>query len=64
MDGEIWSIAVVGGPILLGLALLWGYLQSRKREKEIDPLRSSDDPSQGMKGAGVSPDTVKDPTAR
>lgn len=59
MPSEIWSIAVVGGPILLGLALLWAFLQSRKRERQIDPLRSASDPSLGMKGADVSPDTIR-----
>jgi hypothetical protein len=59
MPSEIWSIAVVVGPILLGLAVLWGFLQSRKRERDIDPIRSGSDPSFGMEGADVSPDTIK-----
>lgn len=44
----LWGGAIIGGPILLGLALMWGKRQSAKRDKQIDPTRPSDDPAQGM----------------
>ena len=53
MDGGNWSAApwalvIIGGPLILGLAMLMGRLRSRKRDKQIDPVHPSDDPGQGM----------------
>jgi hypothetical protein len=62
MYGQFWSIAVVGGPIILGLALLWGFLQTRRREREVDHRRAGDDPSFGMEGAGVATGERQTPT--
>lgn len=39
--------AGIGGFILLAL-LLWGWMQSRRRNDQIDPATPSDDPSKGM----------------
>jgi hypothetical protein len=46
---EPWAIAVIGGPILLGLALAWGMMRSRKQDNRIDPNTPSDDPAKGMR---------------
>ena len=43
-----WAIAVIGGPILLGLALVWGRSRSGKAADRADPDTSSDDPSKGL----------------
>lgn len=45
---SLWFFAVVGGFILLGLFLAYGFIQSRKKDAEIDPATPSDDPSKGM----------------
>jgi hypothetical protein len=45
----IWLIVVVGGPILLGLAMLWGRTQSNKRDRQVDPNTPADDPARGMR---------------
>lgn len=29
-DGAIWSIVTIGGPILLGVVILWAILRNRK----------------------------------
>jgi hypothetical protein len=60
MPSGFWAFAVIGGPILLGLALLWGLLQARRRDRQIDPVRSGSDPSLGMEGADLSPDTIRE----
>jgi hypothetical protein len=31
MEGSLWAIATVLGPVLLGLALIWGVMSYRKR---------------------------------
>ena len=43
-----WGIVIVGGPLLLGLALLWAMMRSRKASDRADPNTPSDDPSKGM----------------
>ena len=60
----MWGFALIGGPLLLFLALLWARMRASKREGQVDHVRSKSDPSYGMEGAGVSPDTVKDKTPR
>ncbi|WP_162998192.1 hypothetical protein [Brevundimonas lutea] len=48
-DGApMWLFVVLGGAILLGLALAWGQRQSRKRDDEVDPDTPGDDPSKGL----------------
>lgn len=44
-----WLFVVVGGPLLLGLALLWGRTQASKRDQQIDPNTPADDPAKGMR---------------
>jgi hypothetical protein len=43
-----WLAVVIGGPILLGLALAYAKLRTGKLDREIDPNHSADDPAQGM----------------
>jgi hypothetical protein len=33
----LWAFVVIGGPILLGLAILYGTIQYRKRDRRLDP---------------------------
>lgn len=44
----IWLFIVIGGPILLGLALAWGKLQSGRKDRQTDPHTPADDPAKGM----------------
>jgi hypothetical protein len=37
MEG-IWAFVIVGGPIILGIALLYGFISYRRRDKRLDPL--------------------------
>lgn len=37
MEAFPWGIVIVGGPLLLGLALLWAMLRSRKAADRADP---------------------------
>lgn len=32
----LWAFVVIGGPILLGLAILYGTIQYRKRDRRMD----------------------------
>lgn len=32
----IWAFVVIGGPILLGLAILYGTIQYRNRNRRLD----------------------------
>ena len=45
-----WVFAVIGGPVLLGVALAFAKFRAGKRNQQIDPTRSADDPAQGMHG--------------
>jgi hypothetical protein len=36
------------GAFLLLAVLLWGWMQTRKRDDQIDPATPADDPSKGM----------------
>lgn len=61
-----WAFVIVGGPVLLGLLLVWMAVQTGRRNKRIDPSTPSDDPSQGMTGHDVAepnrrPDTPSRP---
>ncbi len=31
-----WAFVVIGGPILLGIAILYGTIQYRKRDRRLD----------------------------
>lgn len=55
MDAFPWGFVVVGGPIILGLAIAWAYFRSAKRDRRIDPETPSDDPSKGMTGHDTAP---------
>ncbi len=48
MDSFPWLFVVLGGAILLGIALAWGQFQSRKRDDQVDPHTPGDDPSKGL----------------
>ena len=37
MEG-FWGFVIIGGPIILGLALLYGTIQYRKRDRRLDQL--------------------------
>ena len=43
-----WGLVIIGGPLLLVIALAWARIRAGKRNDDIDPGRSSDDPSKGM----------------
>ena len=43
-----WAVAIIGGPILLGLALVWGRMRSGKAAERKDPNTPADDPSKGL----------------
>lgn len=48
MEASPWLFVVLGGAILLGLALAYGQIQSRKRDTQVDPNTPDDDPSKGL----------------
>ncbi len=48
MDAFPWGLVIIGGPVLLGLALLWAKMRSSKATRDADPRTPSDDPSKGM----------------
>lgn len=50
-----WGFVIIGGPILLGLAVAWAYFRSAKRDARIDPDTPGDDPSKGMTGHDRQP---------
>jgi hypothetical protein len=54
MEAWPWALVIVGGPILLGLALLYGKLRSAKRDQQIDPATPGDDPAKGMRGRSAT----------
>ena len=43
-----WAIAVIGGPILLGLALVWGRSRSGKAAARAAPDPASAAPAPGL----------------
>ncbi|HEY0102692.1 MAG TPA: hypothetical protein VGB60_04420 [Brevundimonas sp.] len=45
-----WGFVIIGGPVLLGLALAWAKLRNRGVNRDTDPGTPSDDPSKGMTG--------------
>jgi len=47
-EAVLWGLVIIGGPLLLFLALNWAKFKSAKANREIDPARSGSDPSKGM----------------
>jgi hypothetical protein len=47
METSPWAFAVIGGPILLGLVMAWAKWGAGKRNRQVDPTRSADDPASG-----------------
>lgn len=52
MEASPWLFAVLGGPLLLGAFLFWAKLRSDKKNREVDPNRSPDDPARGSPPSG------------
>jgi hypothetical protein len=48
MEAAPWGLVLIGGPLLLGLALLWAKMRSGKADHRSDADTPSDDPSHGM----------------
>lgn len=46
----IWALPVIGGPILLAIALAVVKFRTRKIDAVSDPETPKDDPSKGMRG--------------
>ena len=42
-----WGLVIIGGPLLLVLALAWARIRAGKRNRDVDP-RPGDDPAKGM----------------
>ena len=40
MDGSIWSLAVIGGPVLLGLVLFFVIISNKRRKDPRDIART------------------------
>ena len=40
MDGSIWSLAVIGGPVLLGLVLIFVIISNKRRKDPRDIART------------------------
>lgn len=51
-----WGLAIIGGPVLLGLALAWAKFRVGKKTANEDPGTAWDDPSKGMTGHDVADD--------
>ena len=45
---EMWAFVIIGGPLLLALAFVFGRSRSRKADQREDPTTPSDDPAKGM----------------
>lgn len=45
-----WGFVLIGGPVLLGAALLFAKMRNAKRNRNVDPETPSDDPAKGMTG--------------
>lgn len=35
---NLWAFVIVGGPIILGLAILYGVISYWRRDRRLDPL--------------------------
>lgn len=40
MDGSLWSVAVIGGPVLLGLVLLFVIISNKRKSSPEDIART------------------------
>jgi hypothetical protein len=45
-----WGFVLIGGPVLLGAALLFAKMRNARRNRAVDPETPSDDPAKGMTG--------------
>jgi hypothetical protein len=36
---SMWAIAIIGGPIILGLALAYGVIRNRRRRRALETRR-------------------------
>lgn len=50
MEAFPWGVVIVGGPLLLFVALFVNWLRTRKANDRLDPNTPADDPSKGMSG--------------
>ena len=48
--GALWGLVIIGGPVVLLGAVIWGKLHNRPASRDLDPATPSDDPSKGMSG--------------
>ena len=48
MEAAPWGLVLVGGPLILLLALLWARMRSGKSARRSDPDTPPDDPSKGI----------------
>jgi len=51
----LWGLVIIGGPVLLLIALIVGKSRAGKRADQVDPGTPSDDPSKGMPGHDRQP---------
>ena len=52
----IWGVVIIGGPILLFVALMFAKLRNAPKTRRDDPDTPSDDPSKGMTGHDRPPE--------
>ncbi|MFN3780394.1 MAG: hypothetical protein ACK4SI_15515 [Brevundimonas aurantiaca] len=60
METFPWGFVVIGGPVILGLAIAWGYFRSARRDAQTDAETPADDPSKGMPGHDRAPSTGRE----
>ena len=48
--GALWAMVIIGGPVVLLAAFIWGKVHNRALSRRVDPDTPSDDPSKGMSG--------------
>lgn len=48
LDALPWGLVIIGGPLLLAVALVWARMRAGKQNRRIDPGRGGDDPAKGM----------------
>lgn len=44
----LWAFVIIGGPLLLFIALNWAKVKTWRKDRRDDPATPSDDPAQGM----------------
>lgn len=50
MEAFPWAIVIIGGPVLLAVAIIGAKLRNRSANRAIDPNTPDDDPSKGVPG--------------